>query len=386
MRRAPNSRVFHFRAPLAIFPSRRFAARLVNTLIVIALLPFSLPAQTGAAPQAATRQAGAVRQGNVEHGVVQKVAVRETAEGTEVVIQTSGGAVSPDTQVITGPDRIVVDFPGALPSAALRTLKVNRGAIATRGALKSVRAGLFFSDPPITRIVLDLTGPQTYTILTGHDETVVKLGRAGVDEQSASAQASGTRVEDVHVGGGRLQQAALAARPGAHIAPASLAGAAPKAAMDLGPSGASLKRYSDTGQKSNGLAAVAVTAQMSALPQIGGLPQSSGSTGLVASPSATVPAEPAQPAVVVTYENGMLRIHADKATLSQVLYEVHLRTGAEIGIPAGAEQERVVADLGPAPARDVLAELLNGSAYNFIFVGDVLSLERVILTPRAGNF
>jgi len=30
----------------------------------------------------------------------------------------------------------------------------------------------------------------------------------------------------------------------------------------------------------------------------------------------------------------------------------------------------------------VLAALLNGSAYNFIFVGDELTLERVILTRR----
>ena len=93
------------------------------------------------------------------------------------------------------------------------------------------------------------------------------------------------------------------------------------------------------------------------------------------------------PVVNVSYENGMLRIHAEKATLSQVLYQVHLQTRAEIAIPAGAEQEQVMADLGPAPARDVLAALLNGSAYNFIFVGDELALERVILTRRdPGNF
>jgi hypothetical protein len=47
-----------------------------------------------------------------------------------------------------------------------------------------------------------------------------------------------------------------------------------------------------------------------------------------------------------------------------------------------AELEQVAADLGPAPARDVLGALLNGSAYNFIFVGEELSLERVILTRR----
>jgi len=86
--------------------------------------------------------------------------------------------------------------------------------------------------------------------------------------------------------------------------------------------------------------------------------------------------------VTVTFVNGMLRIRAEKATLAQVLFEVQRQTQAQIAIPAGAEQEEVVADLGPAPARDVLASLLNGSPYNFIFVGNELSLERVILTRR----
>jgi len=99
----------------------------------------------------------------------------------------------------------------------------------------------------------------------------------------------------------------------------------------------------------------------------------------------TLPPLPPPSPVTVSYADGMLRIRAQKATLAQVLYEVHLQTQAEIAIPAGAEQEEVVADLGPAPARDVLAALLNGSHYNFIFVGDELTLERVILTLRDPN-
>ena len=91
---------------------------------------------------------------------------------------------------------------------------------------------------------------------------------------------------------------------------------------------------------------------------------------------------PSKPTVTVTFENGLLRILADKATLAQILFEVQRQTRAEIAIPAGAEQEEVVADLGPAPARDVLASLLNGSSYNFIFVGSELTLEKVILSHR----
>src|SRR5271170_4853113 len=103
---------------------------------------------------------------------VQHVLVRGTGAAMEVEIQTSGAPVAPDTQAITGPDRIVVDFPGALPAAALRALKVNRGA------LKGIRAGLFFDNPPITRIVLDLVEPQSYRISTIQNAIVVKLGPA----------------------------------------------------------------------------------------------------------------------------------------------------------------------------------------------------------------
>lgn len=84
----------------------------------------------------------------------------------------------------------------------------------------------------------------------------------------------------------------------------------------------------------------------------------------------------------MSFVNGLLSIHAEKATLAQVLFEVQRQTHADIAIPAGAEQEEVAADLGPAPARDVLAALLNGSHYNFIFVGNELSLDQVILTRR----
>ncbi len=101
----------------------------------------------------------------------------------------------------------------------------------------------------------------------------------------------------------------------------------------------------------------------------------------------SVAMEPLKPPVSVSYENGMLSIHSNRATLSQVLYEVHLKTRAEVGIPAGAEREEVIVDLGPGPARDVLGALLNGSPYNFIFVGNELTLERVILTRRdTGSF
>lgn len=262
-------------------------------LAVVALLPAMAVAQAAAGAR------------------VQQVIVHGSDGAMEVEIQTSG-TVAPETQAISGPDRIVVDFPGAIPAAELRALKINRGA------LKSVRSALFFSNPPITRVVLDLTGPQSYRISTGPNRVVVRLGAAKVASSASTPVA-------------KLQNASL---PGA---------------SQIGMRGAQISTAVDTTE-------VAATEPLMQAPP--------------------------KPQVTVTLENGMLRIHAEKATLAQVLFEVQRQTHAEIAIPAGAEQEEVAADLGPGTARDVLGALLNGSPYNFIFVGNELSLERVILTRR----
>jgi hypothetical protein len=87
----------------------------------------------------------------------------------------------------------------------------------------------------------------------------------------------------------------------------------------------------------------------------------------------------------VSFEGGLLSINANKANLSQILFAVHEKTGAEIAIPAGAEQEQVVADFGPAPAPEVLAHLLYGSKFNFLILSsasDPKALDQVILSSR----
>jgi hypothetical protein len=89
--------------------------------------------------------------------------------------------------------------------------------------------------------------------------------------------------------------------------------------------------------------------------------------------------------VSVDFANGMLSIHAHNASLSEVLFQIQKKTGAEIAIPAGTEQERVAADFGPGTPSDVLSQLLNGSSLNFVVVGsesDPNVLRSVLLSPK----
>jgi AMIN domain len=116
------------------------------------------PAQTAVAASKVAR---------VEQVLVHAGDRADAALSVEIV--TSGAQAAPDTQAITGPDRIVVDFPGALPAAALRALKVNQRA------LRGIRTGLFSNDPPITRVVLDLAEPQSYQISTTWSGTIITL-------------------------------------------------------------------------------------------------------------------------------------------------------------------------------------------------------------------
>jgi hypothetical protein len=85
----------------------------------------------------------------------------------------------------------------------------------------------------------------------------------------------------------------------------------------------------------------------------------------------------------VTYENNQLTIVASNSTLADVLRAVRKTTGADIDVPAAPE--RVVTHLGPGPARDVLADLLNGSRFNYVLLGAAgndSALTRVVLVAK----
>lgn len=273
----------------------KFSGNVARGLLVAGLcVPFAwrpmLQAQTGV-PQGPARQAE-----------VRQVKVLGSKDTVEIEVDASDRII-PESQVLAGPDRLVVDFPNAVPGNGLRSQSVNRGEV------KSLRIGLFQSRPPVTRVVVDLKSAQSYQIFPNGRTVIIKvLGTPTVDASRS--------LDDFP---------APAARPG--------------------------------------------------------LVQANFTTGV----ERVHENAPARLPLEVSFRNGLLAIKSNKSTLSEVLFAVQQRTGAEIAIPAGAEQERVVADLGPGPAQEVLAHLLNGSRFNFLILNsasDPRQLDRVILTPR----
>lgn len=230
---------------------------------------------------------------------IRRVQVLPTRNQVEIEIEASDRVV-PQTNVLTGPDRLVVDFVNAAPGAQLRGLAVNREGV------KSLRVGLFSKNPPVTRVVLDLNGPQHYQVFPSGRTVIVKVGGVTGAETAGFTPASGAVLVNTNY-------RAQAVRVAAPVPP------------------------------------------------------------------------PAKPPLEVLFQGGLLSISSNQASLSEILFAVHQRTGAEIAIPAGAEQEKVVTDLGPAPASEVLARLLNGSQFNYLILSsstDPAALDRVILSAR----
>ena len=233
---------------------------------------------------------------------VRSVKVLGSKDVVEVEVESSD-RITPQTQVLTGPDRLVVDFPNSRPVSDLRNQSVDRGDV------KDVRVGLFQSNPPVTRIVIDLKTARSYQVFPYGRTVMIKV-----------------------VGGTSNAVAQNPAQTGGHLVAAYFTTASEPVHIEAAP----------------------------------------------------------EPPLQISYLHGMLSIRSNKATLSEVLYAVQQKTGADIAIPAGAEQERVVAYVEPAPAPEVLARLLNGSRFNFLILSapdDPNKLDRVILSTRTdGNF
>jgi len=86
----------------------------------------------------------------------------------------------------------------------------------------------------------------------------------------------------------------------------------------------------------------------------------------------------------VSFQNGQLTVLAENSSLGEVLNAVRAATGIRVEGASGGS-ERVTAKIGPAPVRDVLLSLLEGSRYDFAMLGaatDPQRVERLVLSPR----
>jgi len=104
-------------------------------------------------------------------------------------------------------------------------------------------------------------------------------------------------------------------------------------------------------------------------------------------PAVVEPRPAPAPSTVVAYQNGLLTITAQNATLREIMDRVRESTGAVVEVPA--LNERVTVQLGPQPPAIVIAALLEGSPVNYVIVGgagddNAIRAIQVTSKPTAG--
>ena len=84
----------------------------------------------------------------------------------------------------------------------------------------------------------------------------------------------------------------------------------------------------------------------------------------------------------MVWDSHGLRIVASNSSLAQILKDVSAKTGA--ALEGMRQDERIFGSYGPAPARDVLSQLLDGSGYNVLLIGDQGqdTPRRIVLSAR----
>ena len=84
----------------------------------------------------------------------------------------------------------------------------------------------------------------------------------------------------------------------------------------------------------------------------------------------------------VTWDSQGLRVVAVNSSLTQILKAIATQTGATL--EGSNTDERIFGIYGPGPARDVICQLLDGSGYNVLLVGELGqgTPRQIILTAR----
>jgi hypothetical protein len=112
-------------------------------------------------------------------------------------------------------------------------------------------------------------------------------------------------------------------------------------------------------------------------------PQPSSALPVLVTPSAANSA--GRDPVAVDFSHGELTVVAQHASLGMVLKLIATRTGAIVDLAPELQNEPVIAQLGPAPPREVMTALLDSPRIDYIVLAsgdDPNSLQRVVVRTR----
>jgi type IV pilus assembly protein PilQ len=124
--------------------------------------PAAVPSTEEIAAKAANREkAGPMSQ-------IRGIAVSRGHQGLNIEI-TGSHPLTGKTMKLTGPDRIVLDIPDSVLEGRQRDIAVNANGV------KGVRAARYQSNPPITRVVVDLLSLRDFDVVPEGNKLILKL-------------------------------------------------------------------------------------------------------------------------------------------------------------------------------------------------------------------
>jgi hemolysin activation/secretion protein len=129
---------------------------------------------------------------------VQDLTVQPGDAGVRIEVSISG-PVEPETATLTGPDRIVVDIPDAVPGEGLHPVTVNKNGVL------GIRVSRFQQRPPVTRLVVDLSQASSFELLPQRNKLVINIparntvpinvpSKAAVEAGGSASAAANTKV------------------------------------------------------------------------------------------------------------------------------------------------------------------------------------------------
>jgi type IV pilus secretin PilQ/predicted competence protein len=104
--------------------------------------------------------------GPVSH--IRDVSIARGQQGLSVEI-TGSGPLTAKTMKLRSPDRLVLDIPNSVMEGHPREIAVNSNEV------KSVRAARYQDAPPVTRVVVDLSGMREFDVVPAGNKLIVKL-------------------------------------------------------------------------------------------------------------------------------------------------------------------------------------------------------------------
>jgi type IV pilus assembly protein PilQ len=171
---ANGSQIARVELTLAPHANVRLSSENDTVLVAVSMEPQALasanqPSET--APAAVTHVPKATQ--TDIHAAAQVARVRGLSvvrghDGTNVEIRTTG-TLTPKILTLKSPDRLVIDLPNAVPESRPHNIPVHASDV------NMVRMSQYQAQPPVTRVVLDLTSPQDFRLATLNDRVVVKL-------------------------------------------------------------------------------------------------------------------------------------------------------------------------------------------------------------------